>query len=908
MASARQGDGRRDLRGVTAVRSIPAARVSLPRVPSFSVPRPRLEARLGEDAGLPRDSALVCAPVGYGKTTLVSEWAGGLRRAGHVVAWVSCDARDDVRGWWATVVAAVAVGVARSAVPEQDADDARWWGDLVPPPGEVEAAFVAEVLDRLTVDGRPAVLVLDDVHAVEDPAVRTAVDDLLSVRPPALRLVLVGRHDPLVDVHGLRLSGRLVELRAADLACTREESARLLGAYGRTLSAGSTDLLHERTEGWPAGLRLASLCLEHEPDPDEAVLRFTADTRIVADYLMSSVLARLPEDEHRFLRRTSILTEVTADLADAVTGSSRSAARLHHLERRNALVVRLGRQGRWYRYHSMLREYLEADLRVQDPDGHRQLHLRAARWYEDDGQPAAALRHAVASRDPGAALEQLRRTGVHLFVTGDGAVVARALEALPPPAARSATARLLRALLALDAGETARAHALLAEEAQDAGDDGRGAADDDPAAPVRSDAHLRVTAGLWRRRVDGDLSALTPQALLAHLDAGLEPDLAALTALQVGPLLVGLDATAEARRVLGAALDHARAAGNAYLELECLNRLAGAAAAASDLEGTRSWATAAIAVAERRGWSSSPRLAYAYGLAAWGCHLGAQPEEARRLAGRAVAVLRPGVDPEVDGAARCVEAVVRADAPSGRRAALDDLRRWWVAAEGLDVSRALVALAGLGELHACLRSGAVDRAAEVVRRSGSRLGADGDAAVLAAVLDLACGRTDDAHRRVREALHEGTALVTVTCRLTAHLVEAVAAHRQGRTAAAEAAVLDGVELTARTGCVRPFVDLRRDVRDVLVPLAGRAGAQESTLGAVLASLGAEEAGAEPPALTQRERDMLRELPSLLQLDEIAERHQVSVNTVKSHVRTLYRKLGVSSRRDAVTAARRHGLV
>lgn len=556
------------------------------------------------------------------------------------------------------------------------------------------------------------------------------------------------------------------------------------------------------SEGWPAGLRLAALHLEREPDPDEAVLRFTADTRIVADYLMSSVLAGLPEDERRFLRRTSILSEVSGDLADAVTGATGSAARLADLERRNALVVRLGRRGRWYRYHAMLREYLEADLHVRDSLEHRRLHVGAARWYEADGRPAAALRHAVASGDPGTALHQLRRSAVPLFVTGDGAEVARALDDLPPPVDRSATARLLRAVLALDAGDTGRAHDLVAE-LQVAPDDG---VDGDASGPSRLDGRLRVVVELWRRRVDADLASLTPPSLLAHLDERLEPDLAALTALQVGPLLVGLDATAQARRVYGVALDHARSAGHAYLELKCLNGLAGATAACSDLDGMQTWAAAAIAVAERRGWSSSPRLAYAYVLAAWGAHLAVRPDVARRFGERAVSVLRPGVDVEIDGAARCGEAIIRADDPAQRRPALEDLRRWWAAAEGRDVSPALVSYAGLGELHVCLRLNAPDKAGDVVRRCLSRLGDQADAAVLAAVVEVAWGRPEDARRLVRPVVRGEADPATETCRLTAHLVDAVAAHRQGRVAAAEAAVLRGLEVTAGSGCVRPFVE------------------------------------------------------------------------------------------------------
>jgi LuxR family transcriptional regulator, maltose regulon positive regulatory protein len=328
------------------------ARHRPPTRPRGLVGRKRLVRRLSEARDAPL--VLLVAPAGYGKTTLLSEWA-------------ACDGR---RFAWIDLAA----------------------GDIDPD------RLVAAV--KRTVHGQaPTVLVVDNAHLVSAPKTFTALDELARSMPAGSQIALASRSEPELPVGSLRADRMIFELRTGDMAMTRSEAGALLAAAGIRLASDGLDTLMRRTEGWPAGLYLAALSLQAQPNVDSALSRFAGDDQVVADYLRDELLAQLAPDQFTFLLRTSVLDTLSGPLCDAVLDKGGSARMLGSLARSNALLVSLDRGGTAYRHHPLFGEMLRAELRRLDPKREPQLHARASTWYEDHGDLDSAIEHALAAGD-----------------------------------------------------------------------------------------------------------------------------------------------------------------------------------------------------------------------------------------------------------------------------------------------------------------------------------------------------------------------------------------------------------------------------------------------------------------------------------------------------------------------------
>jgi LuxR family transcriptional regulator, maltose regulon positive regulatory protein len=327
------------------------------------VARPRLIRRLSEARDAP--FVLLVAPAGYGKTTLLSEWAGC---DGRRFAWIDLKARDN-------------------------------------DPERLIAAVKRTVHDAES----PTVLVVDNAHLMSAPEAFEALNELARSMPSGSQLALASRCEPELPIGSLRADRRIFELRAGDLAMTRSEGAALLAAAGIRLASDGLDTLMRRTEGWPAGLYLAALSLRAQRNVDGALSRFAGDDRVVADYLRDELLAQLEPDQVTFLLRTSILGTLSGPLCDAVLDEGGSAKTLGDLARSNVLLVSLDRGGTAYRHHPLFGEMLRAELRRLDPPSEPQLHARASAWYEEQGDIDSAIQHAVAAGDSKQAGELLRR-------------------------------------------------------------------------------------------------------------------------------------------------------------------------------------------------------------------------------------------------------------------------------------------------------------------------------------------------------------------------------------------------------------------------------------------------------------------------------------------------------------------
>jgi LuxR family maltose regulon positive regulatory protein len=354
------------------------------------VARQRLVARLrsASDAEL----ILVQAPAGYGKTTLLSEWAGQEARP---IAWLSLDPRhDDPALLLRSVVDVLGrlelvdpVVLEALGVPTPDV------GDLALP--RLQAALQAGATSF--------VLILDDGHCLTSDATLEAVEGLLDCLPPGSQLALASRAEPQLPLGRLRAHRRLVEINQADLAMSPSEAGKLFALAGLDLSPSQVDALVQRTEGWPAALHLATLALSGDADPEESMARFAGDDRFIVDYLRDVFLAGMSKRQLRFLCRTSVLDRMSGELCDTVLGDSGSGRVLKELSRSNLLVTRLDHHDEWFRYHGLLREVLLAELRRAEPDAEAELHGRASSWYAGREDFDHAIDHAIEARDIDAA-------------------------------------------------------------------------------------------------------------------------------------------------------------------------------------------------------------------------------------------------------------------------------------------------------------------------------------------------------------------------------------------------------------------------------------------------------------------------------------------------------------------------
>src|SRR4051794_8156277 len=358
--------------------ALQTTRTIAPALPRGHVDRPRLLDAL--DRATERPFTLVAAPAGTGKTALVSAWAHTGRAPGPV-AWVAPDGRAaDRRDFWLLAGDAVAAALGTRAPSRRAKADT------------LLGAFARRALDR----DEPLVLVLDDFHELAAAGVEDDLGALLAHPPAALRLVLVTRRDPGLRLARLRVAGTMAELRAADLAFTASEAAELLDRAGVRLTAADAGALWRRTEGWAAGLRLAALGLRDHADPPSFVRAFAGNDGAVADYLLTEVLALLPERTRDFVLRTALPDAICGGLAETLTGGEDGDRMLHDLAHAGAMIAPVEADAGWWRYHPLLRDLLRAELRHAHAAELPALHRSAAAWLAAHDRLGPAVAHAAA--------------------------------------------------------------------------------------------------------------------------------------------------------------------------------------------------------------------------------------------------------------------------------------------------------------------------------------------------------------------------------------------------------------------------------------------------------------------------------------------------------------------------------
>jgi LuxR family maltose regulon positive regulatory protein len=872
-------------------------RIVSPRPSPGTVQRARLTALL--DEATRRPLTLVTGPAGAGKTTLMSAWLNERDQPG-TTAWLALD-RTDTRPaqFWAAAIDAVLAAGEKGLNPLRS-------GELLG--GDEFVPAFANAVSRLKA---PLVLILDDFHELRAPGVSEQLDALLRHPPDSLRLAIVSRADPRLSLHRLRLEGQLAELRSADLAFTFEEAATLFELADLELTSDQLRALHARTEGWVAGLRLAALSLQSCDDVAELVRTFAGDERTVSDYLVEEVLQRQPEEVRDFMLRTSVVDLISPDLADALTRRGDGARILQLLERSNAFVSCVDEQGPWYRYHGMFRELLGSQLRHRMPEAIAAQHRHAARWYAKSGRNVQAARHALQGGDWELAATVLSGGWLQLLVRGEAAAVADLIETFPrrlvvrePELAIAAGGSLL------ECGELEQGleYVELADHNASAVKPSR-----------RADLILgRSIAQLYQGRAAGRFEAVRGVALkllAGHGSASLALSGRERRALALINLGIAETWTGTPRRARGAfedALALARHAGCWYLEFSALGPLALLEALNGALRRAAELGHEAAALAQRHGWLRLPASAAAHcALAICAYHQNAMARAGEYLDAADAAARRSRDRPVLTVAdlTRALVALRYGDVERAQRAvacARQDVADWRVPL-GL---AGLIAAVDADVLVAAGRAADAMRAVDEARRLGW-----GEAALVQAKLALSGGEPGRALELSADALSGTTRMLRPSTAIELRALSAVASHQRGNDDVALELVEQALALAEPEGYLSPFLAVGAPLRELLVRRIRAGTAHRSLAGELGEALDPQAAG--PPEhrtalllepLSDRETAVLRYLPTALSKAEIASEMFVSVNTVKTHMKNIYRKLDVTDRSHAVRRARTLHLV
>ncbi|MEU3647298.1 LuxR C-terminal-related transcriptional regulator [Lentzea sp. NPDC034063] len=824
---------------------------------------------------------LVTGPAGSGKTTLLAEWAR--RRTGRV-AWLTLNEHDSMPARLRIAMRDTLTGV----WPDQDHLDAIPWSE----PGFSSAIVAA--FDHLPAS---ACLVLDNVHELRDPEALATIDLLTRQPPDRLRLVLLGRFPPPLHLARLHLEGRLREVLPDELAFDRAETEALLAAYDVPISPEEITPLLSGTEGWAGGLTFAAMRMNTTGTRPADLLMFTGQDEIVNGYLTEEVLAAHSPSTRDLLVATSVCDTVTTGLANALAPEHPSpGVVLDQLERTNAFVSRLSNTPEWYRCHPVLRAHLLAELRRTRPADESALHRSAARWHHEHSLPLTALRHAVAAGEDQLTAEIVEHSVLREMLHAGGAEVHPVLGSVPAHVLARPAVGVVAALVALDAGDLAAADRVLA-----------GIGGGSPALRPERVRVLHGTALLRRGRFDAHVGEALH--IMARTTAGLsgapDADVAALLDRGVAALSRGEHRAAETDLVRAAAL--ARKEGFTHAELDCRVHLAALASAMGDIvEGARQ-ARAAVEFAERRGWQTHFTCALAYSLMGVHAYLRMEDANATDLSLRATTALGDRPDLGVGIAVRTLDAAVSFATAGDPRAVAGRLRTQWQDVAGREVTPPVVAHIAPALQRMALRTGDEQWAAAMPGQVEAMFGPCGEQAVLQAVLHSHHSRVNQARKLVEPLLSGDLPAVAAPTVVDAWLLEAVLVERTGDQRRSHEAVTRALAAAEPVGTIRPFVHAGKPVRELLARGAGRFGRLDrfaTTTMTALPTAATTSAG----VLTSRERDLLVELPSMRTTEEIASSLFVSVNTVKTHLRGIYRKLGVNQRRDAVLVARRLGLI
>jgi LuxR family maltose regulon positive regulatory protein len=911
------------------------------------VPRPWLTGRLDESLRLGCKLSLISAPAGFGKTTLLVEWIQARRDGPEPLrtAWVALDGGDNDP---ARFLAYLTASLQTLDLPIREGllEALR---SPQPPPVESVLASLVNDLSRPPggqATGAPVVVVLDDYHVIKNRAVHDAVAfllDHLPAPPQGPHLVIASRSDPPLFLARLRGRGLLTELRVADLRFTYEEVTALFrDVAGLPVPEEGLAALEARTEGWITGLQLATIALQRalsEPGGDISrfIQAFTGSHRFVLDYLLEEVFAQQPLQIQRFLLQTSILERLTGPLCEAVCfdpadvqeGRQDAQETLESLERANLFIVPLDGERRWYRYHRLFADLLRSRLKRLGPElgcaPPGELHRRASLWYESEGLLAEAVDHALAAEDSERAADLVEGQGLQMLKRGEMAVLLGWLEALPVGTVRSrpqlciyqAWAQALSGRL-----EEAEVSLQAAEAAAEAGP-----LDDRPGQIAAIRSYVAAQQGDIAQAVD-----LAHRAL-SLLDEGNLVVRSVVVFVLGGAHLVGGDLPAGAR-TLAQASEMGQAAGNIHLAVPALTLLADLEVQRGRLHGAFEAYQRALDLAGHSPVAAQAHSGMGLVLYEWN-----ELEVAAHHLGRSIELGRLWGNVEALSSDYVALARLRRAQgdPPGASDAIEEAEQL---AKGRGVQVTAAAEVAAGRARLSMSTGDLPAVERWVRDCGLDLEGEinplreEEAIGLARAL-IALGQTDAAGRLLGRLLEvvendrrQGRGIEIL-------VLQALTYHAQDDQERALSALTRAVDLAEPEGYVRTFLDegdplrsLLFDLRSHLVAQAEAESAQDrgrllAYIGGLLAAFGASEATipqvpsanqAGPvgvqlfESLSERELEVLRLVADGLTNQAIADELFIAVSTVKSHTNSIYGKLDVRNRTQAVAQARALGLL
>jgi LuxR family maltose regulon positive regulatory protein len=805
--------------------------------------------------------------------------------------------QQDSQQFWLAVLSAIR----QASGPPREGEQ------LAATPDFNEAAISERVLSELAAHHDHTFLIIDDLHELTSAEALMQLTRLLEKLPQHVHAILATRRDLPLRLHKLRLAGELSDIRAADLRFTERETHQFLEASGIALPEAAVARLHQRTEGWAAGLRLAAISMASSPDPERFVAEFSGSSRTVAEYLLAEMLECQPPGVQRLLLRTSLLDRVNGELADLLTGQPGSERILLELEDANAFVVSLDPARTWFRYHHLFADLLRLELRRRTPEDVPVLHRLAAKWSIEHGEVVDGIRHTQAAGDwPGAA-RLLADHSFGLTLDGQAQTIESLLRAFPPGAvAEGPDIHLARATSDLAQGrlDEAAAYLTVAETAI-------------AAAPADRKHRLEVAIAALKlslARKRGHLAGVVEQVRFlaspitgqSGEDIALDSDLRAVALMNLGIVEAWSLGNQDSERHLQEGADLARRIGRPYLEVACLAELA-FASKIEPFATTRRRCQEAIALAEQHGWGAEPVVAPALVNLAGTLIWTGEFDEGDYWLQRTARALETDTGPPM----RLLLHIGTGMVLSGRRRQRGALAEY-TAAEHLQVqledSHALAHQLTGWRLATQARLGQLSEARASLAALDAEPAGTAEIGNARAVICLAEGDPAAALAAVRDVLTGIAPAIGYVTVVEAHLLAALAHYELGDPGAATAATESALALAEADRLILPFA--MTGSLELLEAMPRHETAHAALLADILDVMrGSSIAPGHEPSLTEikqlspSELRVLRYLPTNLSRPEIASQLSVSVNTVNTHIRNIYAKLQAQDRSSAVQRAR-----